>query len=221
MSFLAGRLAGKEGAYFFKESKHAVTRLVEKKSPRTTATGSRDDGGSPTGLPPDSAADVLPEVLRHSLPAKLYSQPSDPSSLSTASKWAVHGDPARPSSLSPEALNPLRAYLSLPKVTFGPRRWELPEGHSSVLASTANELRRDRHVPISPEKLKAAAEGLANIGTAFAIATALVFGGASLLFGMAASKLELHNGVDIRTKLRDSIHPKFETVKERVNPLRG
>ena len=30
------------------------------------------------------------------------------------------------------------------------------------------------------------------VGKAFAVATAIVFGGAALMFGMAASKLELH-----------------------------
>lgn len=39
-------------------------------------------------------------------------------------------------------------------------RWELPNQEHSVLASTANELRRDKYTPINPEKLKAAAEGL-------------------------------------------------------------
>lgn len=40
-------------------------------------------------------------------------------------------------------------------------RWQLPESESSVSASTANELRRDRHTtPINLEKLKAATEGL-------------------------------------------------------------
>lgn len=40
-------------------------------------------------------------------------------------------------------------------------RWDLPESENSVLASTANELRRDRYgTPVNPEKLKAAGEGL-------------------------------------------------------------
>lgn len=39
-------------------------------------------------------------------------------------------------------------------------RWQLPQTEHSVSASTANELRQDRHAPINPEKLKAAAEGL-------------------------------------------------------------
>lgn len=42
-------------------------------------------------------------------------------------------------------------------------RWELPEATHAVSASTANELRQDRHAThVNPEKLKAAAEGLAN-----------------------------------------------------------
>lgn len=36
----------------------------------------------------------------------------------------------------------------------------MPQVEHSVSASTANELRQDRHVPINPEKLKAASEGL-------------------------------------------------------------
>lgn len=43
------------------------------------------------------------------------------------------------------------------------RRWQLPESENSVSASTANELRQDRHtIPINPENLKAAAEGLTH-----------------------------------------------------------
>jgi len=41
-----------------------------------------------------------------------------------------------------------------------PNRWELPSEEHSVLASTANEMRKDRYTTINPDKLKAAAEGL-------------------------------------------------------------
>ncbi|CAL5365128.1 unnamed protein product [Camellia sinensis] len=40
--------------------------------------------------------------------------------------------------------------------------WQLPNIDSSVLASTANELRRDKYTPVNPEKLKAAAVGLSQ-----------------------------------------------------------
>ncbi|XP_021301015.1 uncharacterized protein LOC110429345 isoform X1 [Herrania umbratica] len=212
MSFLAGRLAGKEAAFFFQESKHAVNRLAEK-TPKSLPS-------TPPSLEQEAQADVLPEVLKHSLPSKIFGQPSDPSSLSKGSKWALHSDPNNASISSPDAMNPLRAYLSLPQVTFGPKRWALPSTEHSVMASTANELRKDKFTPINPEKLKAAAEGLQQIGKAFAVATAIVFGGATLMFGMAASKLELHNSDDIRTKGKDLVQPKLEMIREQLFPVR-
>ncbi|MBA0590211.1 uncharacterized protein LOC105803462 [Gossypium raimondii] len=212
MSFLAGRLAGKEGAFFFQESKQAVNRLVEK-TPKNLPS-------NPPSLGQQTQADVLPEVLKHSLPSKIFRQPSDASSLSRSSKWALHPHPTNASSSSPDALNPLRAYVSLPQVTFGPKRWELPTTEHSTMASTANELRKDKYTPLNPEKLKAAAEGLKRIGMAFIVATTMVFGGAALMFGIAASKLELHSSDDVRTKGKDLVQPKFEMIREQLVPLR-
>lgn len=40
----------------------------------------------------------------------------------------------------------------------------MPNEEHAVLASTANELRRDRYTHIDPKKLKAAAEGLSQSG---------------------------------------------------------
>lgn len=120
MSFLAGRLAGKEGAYFFQESKQAVGRLVShKKQPSPSPT----QPSSPA-TEHEAQADVLPEVLRHSLPSKLFHQePSkSPPSIYSASKWGLPSDPNKSFSVNAEALNPLRAYISLPQVTFGPKR---------------------------------------------------------------------------------------------------
>lgn len=120
MSFLAaGRLAGKEAAYFFQESKHAVNRIAEK----SPATGKKLPS-SPAD-PPEIQPDVLPEILRHSLPSKIYGRPPDPSSLSQFSKWALESDPNAAVSISPDVLNPLRGYVSLPQVTFGRRRFKL------------------------------------------------------------------------------------------------
>ncbi|KAK5784319.1 uncharacterized protein LOC108473912 [Gossypium arboreum] len=212
MSFLAGRLAGKEGAFFFRESKQAVNRLVEK-TPKNLSS-------NPPSLEQQTQADVLPEVLKHSLPSKIFRQPSDASSLSRSSKWALHTHPTNASSSSPDALNPLRAYVSLPQVTFGPKRWELPTSEHSTMASTANELRKDKYTPLNPEKLKAAAEGLKRIGMAFIVATTMVFGGAALMFGIAASKLELHSSDDVRTKGKDLVQPKFDMIREQLVPLR-
>ncbi|KAD2394424.1 hypothetical protein E3N88_41401 [Mikania micrantha] len=180
MSFLVGRLAaGKEGAYFLQESKHAVGRLVEKNNKPTTGVTNRP----PVATIHDNDADTLPEILKHNLPSGIFRPPSA-STLSTGSKW------------------------------------QLPNTESSFSASTANELRTDKHTPMNPEKLKAAAVGLSQIAKAFAAATAIVFGGATLTIGLAVSQLELHTTDDIRAKGRDIVQPKFESIKEQVAPLR-
>ncbi|XP_021890145.1 uncharacterized protein LOC110808838 [Carica papaya] len=215
MSFLAGRLAGKEAAYFFQESKHAVNRLAEKSTTKLPSSSPSAAGEH------DAQADVLPEVLRHSLPSKIFGRPPDPSSLSTASKWVLPSDTKATSTVSPDAMNPLRAYLSLPQVTFGPKRWALPNQENSVIASTANELRKDKYTPLNPEKLKAAAEGLQQIGKAFAVATVIMFGGATLIFGMAVSKLDIHNNDDIQAKGRDLVQPKLGMIREQLSPLKS
>lgn len=221
MSFLAGRLAGKEAAYFLQESRQAVSRLLEKKPPTATSPSSSAAADSHA-----SSVDVLPEVLRHSLPPKIFHQQplSDYSTpVSASTKWSIQspGPNSNFSGVSSDAINPLRGYVSLPQVTFGPKRWQMPAPGSSVTASTANELRQDRYTPVNPEKLKAAAEGLAHIGKAFAVATAIIFGSAALTFGLAASKLEVHNSDDIKNKGRDLVQPKVESFRERLAPLRN
>lgn len=125
MSFLAGRLAGKEGAYFFQESKQAVGRLASRQKPPSPPQPSSSPAADAEHA---SQADVLPEVLRHSLPTNLFHDSSNSSSSTTyvASKWGLHSDPtSNGASVNAEALNPLRAYLSLPQVTFGPKRSSL------------------------------------------------------------------------------------------------
>lgn len=120
MSFLAGRLAGKEAAYFIQESKHAVSRLAEK-----NATKKFPAKPPPTSLSPadgEPQADILPEVLRHSLPSKIFrDQFVDSNGSLSTSKWVLPSDPNY-RSVSSDALNPLRAFVSLPQVTFGPKR---------------------------------------------------------------------------------------------------
>ncbi|XP_050207219.1 uncharacterized protein LOC126656652 [Mercurialis annua] len=220
MSFLAGgRLAGKEAAFFFQESKQAVNRLTDKLS-ASAKTPPNPISSAANNNNQESQADVLPEILKHSLPSYIYGKPSDSSSLSTASKWVLQSnDPNKPF-VSPDLINPLRAYVSLPQVTFGPKRWELPSQENSVSASTANELRKDRYAPINPEKLKAAAEGLTQVGKAFAVATAVVFGGATLVFSCAVSKLKMNNSDDIKSNVNDLVQPKFDMIRGKLAPLR-
>ena len=127
MSFLAGRLAGTEGAFFANQSKVAAARLREKLG---------DVNGSPCPVPSSSdssTADVLPEILRHSIP--LSSGNSSPSTMSghsslvsvstfvgakTGAAQSQSGRHRCPDVLN--ALNPLNALISLPRATFGPKR---------------------------------------------------------------------------------------------------
>ncbi|WOL20222.1 hypothetical protein Cni_G29026 [Canna indica] len=216
MSFLAGRLAATEGAYFLHESKHAVGRLAQKLPPSAPPSASAATGTSSTA---SEASDVLPEILRHSIPLK-GTVVADASSLSTSSKWVVRGSTSS-STVSSDSLNPLRAYVSLPQATFGPKRWQLPDEQPIISASTANELRRDRYPPpVDPEKLKAVLAGYSQIGKAFAAATLLVFGGATTLFVYAANKLQLHSTDEVKTKVRDIIQPGADTMKEQMGPFR-
>lgn len=121
MSFLAGRLAGKEAAYFIQASKHAVGRLAQKNTTQKFPASPPPSSHSPADG--ESQADILPEVLRHSLPSKIFREQSADSngSLST-SKWVLPSDPNY-RFVSSDALNPLRAFLTLPQVTFGPKRF--------------------------------------------------------------------------------------------------
>lgn len=124
MSFLAGRSAAAEGAYFLQESKQAVERLSQK---YPSSSSSSPSIPSKTHASEAQTADVLHEVLRHSIPIKPshhHPQSSLPS-LSASSKWRSSSSSSSSSSHpspSSDALNPLRAYVSMPQVTFGPKR---------------------------------------------------------------------------------------------------
>ncbi|KAF3329112.1 hypothetical protein FCM35_KLT06190 [Carex littledalei] len=216
MSFLPGRLAAAEGSYFLNESKHAAGRLAEK-LPSSPASAS----ASPSPHSDVAPADVLPEILRHSIPIKRASSGSD-ASLSTASKWVLNGSGSA-NSVSADAINPLRAYVSLPQVTFGPKsRWQLPSEQTHFSASTANDLRRGQvSSSPDPEKLKALMHSYSQIGKAFAVATIVVFGGVTALSVYTAHKLELRTTDDIRTKGRDAIQPRVDKLKEQMSPFRS
>ncbi|XP_066369685.1 uncharacterized protein [Miscanthus floridulus] len=215
MSFLAGRLAAKEGAYFLQESKSAVGRLAEKLPPSASAPGGASAQPSP---------DVLPEILRHSVPIKGTPPPAE-ASLSASSHWALPPGGADAVGLHPDALNPLRSYVSLPQATFGPKRWQLPNEQPNYLASTANERWRDRTPPpMDPEKLKAVIAGYSQIGKAFIAATFLVFGGATAVMLYTADKLQLHSIShvdDVKTKGKDALQPRADMIKEQIAPLRS
>ncbi|EPS59127.1 hypothetical protein M569_15683, partial [Genlisea aurea] len=220
MSFLARRLASAEGSYFLQESKRAVVRISKNQNKTSVATD-QDLASVDVG----SSADVLPEVLRHNLPSKIFHGSSEiPASSSFgASMWTLKPDSqSNGSAVAPvNVLNPLRGYVSLPPVTFGPKRWKVPNSENTPVASTANDLRQDKYAPNDTEKLKAAAAGLSRIGSAFAIATALIFGGFALMSSLLASKFEVHNMRDIRYKGKELLRPKVDTFRDQLNPLRS
>ncbi|XP_028555617.1 uncharacterized protein LOC110094776 [Dendrobium catenatum] len=218
MSFLAGRLAAKEGSFFLQESKLAAGRLAEKLPPSRSGESSTNSSAAVIKEP----ANVLPEILRHSIPIKVKTTEVAEPSLSTASKWLLKDTfPSSSSSTSPDALNPLRAYVSIPQATFGPRRWELPSEQPTFFASTANELRRDRYPAINPEKLKAFTRGYSQIGKAFAVATVIVFGGATVLLVYAARKLQIESTDHIRSQGRDLIQPRVVMIRKQMAPLKS
>ncbi|XP_068656042.1 uncharacterized protein [Aristolochia californica] len=215
MSFLAGRLASTEGAYFLQESKQAVVKLAQKLPPSTSTSKAVKLTDPSDG----DKSDVLHEVLRHSLPPSTFSPPAA-SSLSTASRWVVAPPPISSAKASPDAINPLRAFTSLPQVTFGPKRWQFPTmGDHSISASTANELRHDMHSTVNSKNLEAAAQGLSQIGKAFAVASVVVFGGATVAFTVTASKLQLQSIDDIKTKGKGLLQPQLEIAREQLVPV--
>ncbi|KAL6861322.1 hypothetical protein ACP4OV_017022 [Aristida adscensionis] len=217
MSFLAGRIAAaKEGAFFLQESKSAVGRLAQKLPAPAPPPGS-----APAPASAEASPDVLPEILRHSVPIKGTPPPAD-ASLYASSRWALPPGGAEAAGVSPDALNPLRSYVSLPQATFGPKRWQLPNEQPNYSASTANERRRDRNPPppMDPEKLKAVIAGYSQIGKAFAAATILVFGGATAVLFYTADKLQLHSVDDVRAKGKDALRPRADMIRDQIAPLR-
>lgn len=88
MSFLPGRLAATEGAFFNQHSKQAAIALKQKLKPSGPNPASSH---SETVFKP-STADVLPEVLRHSLsiaPSAAELQASDAASTPARSSLAA------------------------------------------------------------------------------------------------------------------------------------
>ncbi|VAI84715.1 unnamed protein product [Triticum turgidum subsp. durum] len=211
MSFLAGRLAAQEGAYFLQESKLAAGRLAAKLP--ASARGPR-----PASPPP--SPDVLPEILRHSVPIRPTPPPAD-STLYGSTRWVLPQGGAETAGVSPDVLNPLRSYVALPQATFGPKRWELPTEQPYYSAATANERRRDMHPPpMDPEKLKAVIDGYSQVGKAFLAGTVLVFGGATAVLLYTANKLQLHSVDDVKAKGKDAVQPHADMIKEQIAPLR-
>jgi hypothetical protein len=103
-----------EGSYFLQESKNAVGRLAWKLPAYTSPPG------PPASAQAQPSPDVLPEILRHSVPIKGTLPPSE-TSLHASSLWTLPLDETI--GVSPDVLNPLHFFVSLPQATFGPKRY--------------------------------------------------------------------------------------------------
>ncbi|KAG0470640.1 hypothetical protein HPP92_017340 [Vanilla planifolia] len=83
MSFLTGRLI-EGGSFFLQESKIAAARLAEK---LPASTG--EAGAGSVAVFSEESVDVLPEILRHSIPIKANKGSTPEPSLPTSSKWLL------------------------------------------------------------------------------------------------------------------------------------
>lgn len=222
MSFLAGRLAATEGAFFSQTSKQALVHLKDKLADATSST-------PPLTLPsssPELHADVLPEILQHTpLACPPSSSPSafspPPSSLAASLASAPPSSPAKPpSSQSILALadNPLAFFASVPQTSFGPKRWKPEADEVKILASTANEARMERSPSIDPSRTQDAVEAYFFVLKAFAAATTLLVGGVTILAGVACSRLEINSVDDIRTKGLKYMQSPTEAIRQQFEP---
>ncbi|KAH8940780.1 hypothetical protein BDL97_14G002600 [Sphagnum fallax] len=170
MSFLAGRLAATEGAFFTQHSKQAAIALRQKidSSPSPSSSSpkpSPNNNGFPVILSA-SEADVLPEVLRHSLPLQHVPRVPQTQSATAPSSLAASlnltlatREGAKTGGPSGDGLRhglPVELFATAPQTFLGPKRWRLETAEVSALASTANEARTDIN---NTTKQKALMEG--------------------------------------------------------------
>eukprot|EP00250_Pteridium_aquilinum_P001418 c11613_g1_i1 orf=44-847(+) len=224
MSFLAGRLAATEGAYFSQTTKETIAKLREKAATSSSPKVVESSSGS-ASLPPHNAAnaDVLPEILQHSLPEQqqydgLLPSPFSPSPSSLAASFTRPANPRSSLSYIRGDTTGIAFLPSLPQASFGPRRWKPADEEVRVWASTANEARIEGMPTIDDEKAKALVDGYSSVMKAFLIATALVVGGATVAGGVVVSKLQIHSIDDIRIKGHEYMQPRVEAVRESFDP---
>ncbi|KAH7422798.1 hypothetical protein KP509_12G026200 [Ceratopteris richardii] len=224
MNIFARRAAASEGAFFSQASKESIVRLREK-TPRSSAPAAGD--ASSTGdvalLKDEVNPDVLPEILQHSLPKHQQYDPL-PTSSSPSPSSLVSLASAKPSNVASRhrADNNGLAFLpTLPQASFGPRRWKVTEEEVKLMASTANEARFLDDTPTMDDaKAKALVEGYGVILKAFAVATALVIGGATVATTALMSKLQIHSTDDIRVKGSEHMQPRAEAIRSLFEPWR-
>ncbi|KAH8940781.1 hypothetical protein BDL97_14G002600 [Sphagnum fallax] len=231
MSFLAGRLAATEGAFFTQHSKQAAIALRQKidSSPSPSSSSpkpSPNNNGFPVILSA-SEADVLPEVLRHSLPLQHVPRVPQTQSATAPSSLAASlnltlatREGAKTGGPSGDGLRhglPVELFATAPQTFLGPKRWRLETAEVSALASTANEARTDIN---NTTKQKALMEGYFVVTKAFMVATGLVFGGALTTAAIAGALLDIQSVKDIRTQGHEYFQPGVQRLQQSFEPLR-
>ncbi|XP_024361790.1 uncharacterized protein [Physcomitrium patens] len=229
MSFLAGRLAATEGAFFNQHSKQAAVALKQKLKTSTPPNSVSETSNSESVLKL-SRADVLPEVLRHSLPiapttealqaVDVASAPAR-SSLATSLKSILSPRPLSQDGAVRTGFPSIQVvdhFASVPQTSLGRKKWMIDAPDVQMVASTANE---SRVAKASVMDEKAAMEGLFVVTKAFAVATGLVFGGSIIAAAVTASKHDIKSFDDIRTKGRDYFTPRVERMKNTLEPLKS
>ncbi|MCO5605315.1 hypothetical protein L7F22_059497 [Adiantum nelumboides] len=223
MSFLGRRGAALEGAFFSQTSKEAIARLREKAAKSSSPLAVESSTNAALAPEREADADVLPEILQHSLPEQQQYDDLLPSSLSPSpSSLASLASPKSPSPVQHRRMDTTGlAFLPiLPQASFGPRRWTPPDEEVKISASTANEARQEGMPTINDAQAKALLEGYGVVLKAFLIATAIVVGGATAGIAILVSKLQLHSLEDVRIKGHEHLQPRIEAVRRRFEPWR-
>ncbi|KAI5054618.1 hypothetical protein GOP47_0029763 [Adiantum capillus-veneris] len=222
MSFLGWRAAASEGAFFSQTTKEAIARLREKAFKSSSPISAESSTTVPLSGIKGANADILPEILQHSLPEQHQYDPL-PSSFSPSPSSLASLASVKSSSPVPHRRMDtvgLTFLPTLPQASFGPRRWTPPDEEVTCLASTANEARREGTPTIDDAKAKALLEGYGVVLKAFLIATAIVVGGATVAIAIVVSKLQIHSLDDIRIKSHEHMRPQMEAVRKHFEPWR-
>lgn len=232
MSFLPGRMAATEGAFFREQSKAAAKFLKEKMDPQKLAETAPSSNAN-------AHAGTLPEILMHTSPtpppgfspppvtAKRPPSPVPEGSTLAGVSQSIMKQVTKvdgPPQLGLDKLignDPIGLLsTSVPReTTFGPRRWNLEyTPGSQPVPSTANAARLETEPVVDPPTEQEVREGMFAIAKAFGAATAMVFGGAAVCVGYLGYRLEWHSLEDIKIKSREVMVPRVESLREWFKP---
>ncbi|EFJ34836.1 hypothetical protein SELMODRAFT_405780 [Selaginella moellendorffii] len=202
--FLGRRVAAAEGGYFASRSREAIANLRRKQQEQV---GSSKESNSDVALLSEAEnqakADVLPEILQHSIPLRPGKE-----------EMSVDSGLRSEKTIASPRIDPGDGYL-----TATPRTWGFgPLEGFNRQPSTANETRAAPEMSAAQAKL--VVEGYLMIVKAFFIGTALVCGGAVLGAKMITTCLGIKSMDDIPVKGREFFQPKVDGLRAMLEPAR-